>query len=312
MKVVQINTYGGIDTLQINETEKPKASEGQVLVDVVAASLNPFDWKVREGYTKDYIKLEFPAILGGDFSGTIVEVDEKVADFKIGDEVYGQAASYGGGTGAFAGVLAASVNKIALKPKNINFIEAASLPLVGVSSIQALEEHIELQAGQKILIHGGAGGIGSIAVQIAKALGAHVVATSNAQNVEYVKSLGADDVIDYKNENFEDKLSDFDAVFDTVGGEESSKLIKILKRGGTIVSMSGQPSEELAKEHEVTAIGQYTDGSTQKLNRLKELVEAGKVKAQVDKVFSLDEIKEAFTRLEKNHPRGKVVLKIKE
>lgn len=319
MKAVQINSYGGVDVLEIADAPKPSASEGQVLVEVHAASINPFDWKVREGYVKDNIKLEFPATMGGDFAGAIVEVGENVADFEVGDEIFGQAAVFGGGTGAFAEFLAASVGKIANKPKNIDFLQAASLPLVGVSALQALETHIELKEGQKILIHGGAGGIGTIAIQVAKALGAHVATTVSADDVEYARSLGADEVIDYKSQDFEEMLSDFDAVYDTVGGETADKSFKVLKKGlpagrqgGIIVSMVGEPSSELAEKYGVTAIGQNTEGNRERLTRLAELVESGKIKPQIDKVFPLEEAKEAFTHLEKGHPRGKVVLKIKD
>ncbi len=312
MKAVQINSYGGVDVLEVNnDVSKPVAGEGQVLVEVYAASINPFDWKVREGYVKEYIKLQFPATMGGDFAGVVVGLGEKVSDFKVGDEVYGQAAVFAGGTGAFAEVLAASIGKIAKKPKMTNFLEAASLPLVGLSALQALETHIKLKWGQKILIHGGAGGIGTIAIQLAKALGAYVVTTVNGDDVEYVKSLGAGQVINYKNEAFEDVLSDFDAVFDTVGGETTDKSFKVLKKGAILVSMAGAPSSELAQKYGIEVIGQNTDGNSQRLNRLSEFVDGGKVKPQVDKVFSLDEAKEAFSHLEKGHLRGKVVLKVK-
>lgn len=313
MKAVQINSYGGVDVLEVNQdVAKPVAGDGQVLVEVHAASINPFDWNVREGYVKEYIKLDFPAIMGGDFAGVVVEAGEGATGFDIGDKVYGQAALYSGGTGAFAEFATASIGKIALKPKNIDFNQAASLPLVGVSALQAIETHIQLKKDQKILIHGGAGGIGSIAIQLARALGAYVATTVSTRDVEYAKSLGADEVIDFKTQVFEEMLSDFDAVFDTVGGETTDKSFKLLKKGGTLVSMTGVPSSELAQKYEVTAIGQNTEGNRERLTRLSELVESGKIKPQVDKVFSLDEAKEAFTHLETGHPRGKVVLKIRE
>lgn len=312
MKAVQINKYGGIEVLEVvRNVPKPSASKGQVLVAVHAASINPFDWKVREGYVKDFIKLSFPTTVGGDFAGVIVDLGKGASGFKVGDRVYGQAAVFAGGTGAFAQILAASVDKIAKKPKKIDFIEAASLPLVGMSALQALETHIKLKKGAKILIHGGAGGIGSIAIQLAKALGAYVATTVSGADKEFVKDLGADEVIDYKSEDFEEKLSSFDAVFDTVGGEVTDKSFKVLKKGGILVSMAGQPSEDLAKKYGIVAIGQNTEGNTERLNRLAELVDEGKIKPQVDKVFTLDRVKEAFKHLEQGHVRGKVVLKIK-
>lgn len=313
MKAVQIKTYGGIDVLEINDNApEPTPEKDQVLVEVHAASINPFDWKVREGYAKKYIKLEFPTTIGGDFAGVVTGLGENVSDFKIGEAVYGQAAVFGGGTGAFAEVLAANVNKIAPKPKNIDFLQAASLPLVGVSALQALETHIKLKKGQKILIHGGAGGIGTIAIQLAKALGAYVATTVSSDDVEYARGLGADEVIDYKNQNFEEILKDYNAVFDTVGGKTLDKSFLVVKKGGIIVSMAGAPSAALAKKHGVVVIGQNTEGNKERLSRLSELVERGEIKPQVDRVFAIDEAAEAFSRLEKGHPRGKVVLKIKE
>ena len=319
MKAVQISSYGGIEVLSVNENvPEPKAGEGQVLVEVHAASINPFDWKLRQGYAKEYIKLEFPATIGGDFSGKVVGLGENAADFAVGDEVYGQAAVIAGGTGAFAQKLAAPVGKIAKKPQKADFLQAAALPLVGQSALQALETHIALKPKQKILIHGGAGGIGHVAIQLAKALGAYVATTISADDVDFVKEPGADEVLDYKAEKFEEKLSEFDAVFDTVGGEVTDKSFKVLKKslpagrqGGVIVSMAGAPSEHLAKEYGVNAIGQNTQGDRERLERLAELVDSGKIKVHIDGVFSLDEVKEAFSHQEQGHPRGKVVLKIR-
>lgn len=313
MKAVQINSYGSVNVLEVNNNvSKPVAGEGQVLVEVYGASINPFDWKVREGYAKEYIKLQFPATMGGDFAGVVVGLGENAADLKIGDEVFGQAAVFGGGSGAFAEFAVASVGKIAKKPNNIDYIEAASLPLVGVSALQALETHVKLKKGQKILIHGGAGGIGTIAIQLAKTLGAHVATTVSTDDKAYARDLGADEVIDYRTQSFEDILKDCDAVFDTVGGETSDKSFKVLKKDGIIVSMVGAPSVELAKKYGVFAIGQNTEGNSERLSRLSELVASGKIKPQVDRVFPIDEAKEAFSHLEKGHPRGKVVLKIRD
>ncbi len=312
MKAVQINIYGGSDVLEINETApKPSAHKGQVLVEVYAASINPVDWKLRAGYLKDWMPVQFPATQGGDFAGIVLQIGEGVSKFKLGDKLYGSAFVLNGGSGAFGQVAAVNIANSAYKPKSVNFEEAAALPLVGASAIQALEEHIKLQAGQKILIHGGAGGIGSIAIQLAKAMGAYVATTVSPDDKDYVKKLGADEVIDYKNEKFEDLLADYDAVFDTVGGETTSKSFKVLKKGGIIVSMLGQPDPKFAKEHEVTAIGQGTDTNFKHLTRLAELVDSGKIKVTVDKIFSLDQVKEAFDYQEKNSPRGKVVIQCK-
>jgi NADPH:quinone reductase-like Zn-dependent oxidoreductase len=193
----------------------------------------------------------------------------------------------------------------------VNFAEAAALPLVGTSAVQAIEQHIKLQRGQKLLIHGGAGGIGSIAIQLAKSVGAYVATTASADDRVYVQELGTDQVIDYKKEAFEERLKDFDAVFDTVGGDTTEKSFKVLKKGGTLVSMLGQPNSALAQQHGVTAIGQMTHANTDVLRRLAQLVDSGAIKIHVDKVFPLEKAKEAFQLLEEGHARGKVVLEMK-
>ncbi len=312
MKAVQINTYGTNDVLEINENApKPSLKQGQVLVEVYAASINPVDWKIRAGYMKDMMPLNFPATLGGDFAGAVTEVGEEVSEFKVGDEVFGSAIVLNGGSGSFAQFLAANVANIAHKPKTVNFEQAAALPLVGASAVQALEEHIKLQSGQKILIHGGAGGIGHVAIQLAKVLGAHVATTVSANDIEFARSLGADQVIDYKRQNFEEILKNFDAVFDTVGGKITDASFNVLKKNGVIVSMLGQPNEDLAKQHGITAIGQGTNTNSSHLRRVAELVDSRKLKAEIDKIFPLEQVKEAFNYQEKNSPRGKVVLKVK-
>lgn len=312
MKAAQYNRYGGPEVIEINDNAlKPTPGSGQVLVEVHAASLNPFDYKLRLGYMKEMIPLKFPFTIGGDFSGVVMNLGKNVSEFKIGDKVYGQALVLTGASGAIAEFATSNVGNCALKPKNADFIQAASLPLVGASAIQALEEHIKLKRDQKILIHGGAGGIGHISVQLAKYLGAYVATTVSVDDMEFVKNLGADEVIDYKTQKFEEMLHDFDAVFDTVGGETAENSFKVLRKGGIIVSMLGAPNPELAQKQNVTAIGQNTKITSERLNRLTELVDNGDIKVHIDKVFSLNQTREAFEYFEKSHPRGKVVVKIK-
>jgi alcohol dehydrogenase len=312
MKAVQISKYGGYDVLEIiSEVQTPAPANGQILVEVHAASINPFDGNLRQGFMKDNIPLKFPVTMGGDFAGTVVSIGRGVTGVVNGDEIYGTANILSGGTGSFAEYAIANFGNISQKPKSIDYIQAASLPLVGVSSIQALEDYIALQKGQKILIHGGAGGIGSIAIQLAKSIGAYVTTTVGKDSFEYVKKLGADEIIDYKNEKFENILHDFDAVYDTVGGETTNKSFVILKRGGVLVSMMGKPDEKLAEEYKVTVVGQGTKTDANHLKRLAELVDSGKIKPQVNKIFPFDEIQLAFKYQEEGHPHGKVVLQIK-
>ena len=311
MNAAQIISFSGYEGLTINNNApKPVPGPNQVLVEVYAASLNPVDKGIAAGYLKEMVHL--PATLGGDFSGVVVQVGEAVSDFKKGAMVYGQAIILNGSSGSLAQFAAANAGNTAYQPKQLTFTEAASLPLAGVSALQALEEHIKLKTGQKILIHGGAGGIGSIAVQIAKSLGAFVAATASAKDKDYVKSLGADKAIDFRSENFEDILKDYDAVLDTVSGEATNKSLKVLKKGGVIVSLLAPADPKLAEKYHVTAIGQMTNTNTKNLNRLTELVNTGKIKPQVDKVFPLNQTLEAFQHLSTGHPRGKVVIKIKD
>ncbi|MBI4080921.1 MAG: NADP-dependent oxidoreductase [Candidatus Levybacteria bacterium] len=313
MKAAQYNTYGDSSVIEINSNApQPVLKEGQVLVAVHAASINPFDYKLRFGYMKDGIPLSFPVTLGGDFSGIVTDVAKSVTEVQIGDAVYGQALIVNGGSGSLAEYAAANTKNISQKPKKVTFLEAASLPLVGVSAVQALEEHIKLYSGQRIVIHGGAGGIGSIAIQLAKHLGAYVITTVGTADVDFAKHLGADEVIDYKTQKFEEIVENVDAVFDTVGGETTNKSFAVLKKGGVLVSMAGQPDPDLAKQHGVTALTQSTGTIAGRLNRLAELVDQGVIKPQIDKVFPLDQAAQAFDYLEKGHPKGKVVVKIKE
>ena len=309
MKAAQINKHGGNEVVEINKNApKPTASRGQILVEVYAAGVNPVDWKIREGY----IPLKFPVILGGDFSGVVADVGEGVSGFKKGLEVYGYASVLGGGSGSFAEFVSADVKAMALKPKNISHVEASAFPLTGVSAWQALVDHIGLSRGKKILIHGGAGGIGSIAIQLAKHLGAYVATTVSSKDMQYIKELGADEAIDYKNQSFEDMLNDYDAVYDTVGGETYVKSFKVLRKGGVIVSMLEQPPSDLIKQYGVNAIGQLTQVNSERLSKLAELVDKRVIKVHVDKTFPLEQAGEALAYIQNGHPRGKVVLKMKK
>jgi alcohol dehydrogenase len=251
VKSAQINRYGGSEVIEINQnTSEPTLSSGKVLVSINSAGVNPADWKIREGAFQQMIDLQFPFTLGMDFSGVIKQVGEGVSsDFKQGDEVYGQAGVINGGSGAFSEMALAKTESIANKPKRLSHVEAAALPLVGVSAWLALIENIGSSKGQRILIHGGAGGIGSIAIQLAKYLGAFVATTVSANDKVFVQELGADHVIDYMRQNFEDLLHDYDSVFDTVGGETYKRSFKVLKKGGIIISMLDQPNSELMNQY---------------------------------------------------------------
>jgi alcohol dehydrogenase len=311
MKSAQINKYGSSEVIEINQsTSEPTVSSGKVLVIIKAAGVNPVDWKIREGGMQQLISLQFPSTLGIDFSGVIKQVGEGVSpsDFKQGDEVYGQAGVINGGSGAFAEMALANTESIANKPKRLSHAEAAGLPLVGVSAWQALVENIGLSKGQKILIHGGAGGIGSIAIQLAKYLGADVATTVSINDKQFVQELGADQVIDYKTQTFEDLLHDYDAVFDTVGDETYRRSFKVIKKGGIIVSMLDQPDSELMNQYGVKAIFQFTQADRERLTKLAQWVDENNIRVNVEKTFLLDEAGDALDYQKDVHPRGKVVL----
>ena len=308
MRAAQISEYGHADKVQVAEIDRPLAGEGQVLVRVQASSLNPFDTMVREGYVKDMIK-SLPITLGGDIAGVIEEIGEGVENVKIGDVVYGQANVVAGNSGALAEYAATKAEQVAVAPKNLEITDAASLPLVGVSALQALTDHLGLRSNEKIFIHGGGGGIGSVAIQIAKHLGAYVATTATGDDIAYVTDLGADEVIDYKSSDFSQNLHDYDAVFDTVGGDEFGKSLGILKTGGTAVSMAADADEAKVKELGVTAIHQFTKVTSKKLTELTKLVEDGVVTTRVGKIFNLDDIQTAFEARESG-TKGKIVISL--
>jgi len=313
MKSAQINRYGRSEVIEINQnTPLLNLSSEKILVDVKAAGVNPIDWKIREGYMKQMISLQFPSTLGMDFSGIIKEVSKDISteEYKQGDEVYGQASVTNGGTGAFAEIALTNTDNVALKPKSLNYAEAAALPLVGVSAWQALVENMELSKDQKILIHGGAGGIGSIAIPLAKNLDAYVATTASSDDKEFVQNLGADEVIDYKSQDFEELVHDYDAVYDIVGGQTYTKSFKVLKKGGIIVSMLEQPNSDLMEKFGVKAIFQLTQVNKDRLTQLAKWIDKNNIKIHVDKTFSLDETAKALDYVKDVHPRGKVIIKI--
>ncbi len=311
MKAAQLVNYGGRNSVSINNTtQKPSPDEGEVLVKVRAASVNPFDWKVREGLMKDFIDLQLPATLGGDVSGVVAEIGANVSNFEIGQEVFGMA-NAAGGKGSFAEFTPVNANQLVEKPKTIDFFEAAALPLAAVSAYQAIFDYMKLHSGQKILIHGGAGGIGTIGIQLASELGAKVATTVNAADKDYVKGLGAESVIDYTDKDFSELLHDYDAVFDTIGGETNTNSYKVLKNGGVLVSMVSPINKALANQKNIQYVQQFSQINVERLSKISELVDSGKLKIKIDKIFTLDKAAEAIEHLKTNHPRGKIVIRVK-
>ncbi|MBJ9424568.1 NADP-dependent oxidoreductase [Acinetobacter seifertii] len=330
MKAAYINRYGKIDDVQINEQPKPSLTENSVLVKVHAASINPLDLRVLEGEFKAILPVSFPFILGNDFAGTVVEVGSKVSQFKVGDEVYAKTDL----NGAFAEYTVVQEPSLALKAQNISMEQAAALPLVSLTSWQALVEIAKVKAGQKVLIHAGSGGVGSIAIQLAKSLGATVATTTSGKNSGWVKELGADIIIDYKTMDFEQELKDYDVVLDTQGGKTLEKSLNVLKRGGRLISISGPPDRAFAeainpnwflkcvipmlswsirhkaKKRGITYTFLFMQPNGQQLSKITELVEAGKIKPVVDQTYGFVQIKEALQYVNAGRSKGKVVLNI--
>lgn len=310
MKAIQIEKYGGVEVSKLNlDAPVPSVSNGKVLVKVVASSANPIDWKVREGIFKPSTEA-FPITLGGDFSGIVEEVGEGVEGYKKGDKVYGHGSILAGGSGSYAEFVLVPVGGIAMVPEGLDNFEAAGLPLVGVSAVIALVEHMSIKAGQRLLVHGAAGGIGSLAVQIAKSIGAFVVGTASESDIDFVKELGADEVIDYKKTDFVSVVNNMDAVFDTVGGETYVKSFLVTKPGGIIVSMLEQPNAELMEKYNVRAVAQFSQVTSERLNKLNEFVEIAKVRVVIDREFKLEDGGEALEYLKTGHHKGKVIIKV--
>lgn len=309
MKAAQINTYGDASVITLKDVDMPEATADTVVIEVHAASINPFDSKLRSGAMKDFIPLTFPFTLGGDIAGVVTQVGNNVSSFAVGDKVYGQAIAISGGSGAFAEYALAPTKSIAKMPNNLNFEEAASLPLAGVSALQALVDHIQLQSGQKILITGGSGGIGIVAIQIAKHLGAHVTTTVNAQDISFAKALGADEALDYKTTNLDSLPQDFDAVLNTAM-TDTSPLSTLLKPGGHLVSLLGVDGAT-ASSSTITATPQMTSVTAAALESLGQLVGSGVVTPHIGRSFPLSQTAEAFQFKETQHTVGKVVVTIR-
>jgi alcohol dehydrogenase len=331
MKAYVIERYGKVP-LKLAEMPVPDIGEHDILAKIHAASVNPIDFKIRDGKTKILLKYKMPLILGNDFAGTVTQTGSKVTRFKAGDEIYSRVPKNRIGT--FAEYIGVHEDAVAQKPKNLSFEEAASIPLVGLTAYQALHDVLHLEKGQKILIQAGSGGVGSFAIQLAKEMGAYVATTAGDAGKNLVKSLGADTVIDYKTEKFEEILSDYDAVFDTIGGEILEKAFRIVKSGGKIVSIAGLPNAKFGKEYGVGAIKtflfwlitrriaklekqhnatyayMFMSSSGEQLQLIGELIEKGKIRPVIDRTFPFDKVQNAIEYSESGRANGKIIIKI--
>ena len=317
MKAIRIHEFGGPEVMKLEETERPVPAADEILVKVYASGVNPADWVIRNG-GNDFLRsmLKLPMTLGWDAAGVVEEMGEEVTSFKKGDAVYG--IPNFPGDGSYAEYCVAKANQFAIKPKSISFNEAAGVPLAGLTAWTALFHFGKLAAGQRILIHGASGGVGSLAVQFAKAKGAHVIAVASTQNLDYLKQLGADEVIDYKTQQFEDLLHDIDVVFDASplrDNQERLKSVKVLKESGILISVnvdfpfSDEIKEALAKKN---ATGELVANQPRHdwLQQMAQLIDEGKVKVVISKVYPMEQVAEAHRESETWHVRGKLILEV--
>lgn len=305
VRKMRIHRFGAADVLQPDNVEFSLPDASQVLVAVRAASINPVDFKIRNGKYPAVKEDRLPYTLGRDVSGVVEQCGAQADLFKVGDEVFGMVGICGGG---YAEKVILDQKAIAHRPPGIDHPHAAAIPLAGQTAWQGLFRHGELKAGQSVLIHGGSGGVGHFAIQLAKAKGAHVLTTVSTENVEFAKSLGADVVIDYKTQRFEDHASDLDMVLDLIDGETRERSWKLLKRGGTLVTTLSAPAQDRARELGVRALRYTVEADGGELTELADLVAAGKVKPRVSAAYPLEEAPRALSALERGHSVGKIVL----
>ncbi|HLX93092.1 MAG TPA: NADP-dependent oxidoreductase [Puia sp.] len=308
MKAIQIHEFGGPEVLKYEEAPRPTPAPDEILIKVYATGVNPVDWKIREGVRKEPATTRFPLIPGWDVSGVVEETGPGVENFKKGDEVYSRPDISKNGT--YAEYVAVKADQVGRKPRSIDHVNAAGVPLAGLTAWQGLFDHGKLRAGEKVLILGASGGVGSFAVQFAKWKGAYVIATSSERNVDFLKKLGADEVLDYKKENFEEKLHDIDLVFDTVGAQTQARSIQVLKKGGRLITTVKPENEREAKDKNIRQEGYMTQSLPSELDEIANLIDSGKIKPVVSKVFQLDQAAEAQELSKEGHVRGKIVLRV--
>lgn len=307
MKAVRIGTFGGPDVLSIEDLPIPEPREDEFLVKIHAASVNPVDYKIREGKYPAVKGDKLPYVLGRDISGVVAACGAKAANSKKGDAIY---AMLGIDRGGYAEYVIVKPAEAARKPASLDHIAATAVPLAGLTAWQGLFRHGQLTSGQRVLIHGGAGGVGHFAIQFAKAKGAIVITTAGANHLDFVRSIGADETIDYKTQRFEDVVRDVDLVYDLMGGETQERSFQVLRKGGTLVSTLNEPDQEKARAQGVRAMRYTVSESGADLDEISQLIDSGKVKPKVSKTFSLAQAAEAQTSIAEGHTEGKVVLTI--
>jgi NADPH:quinone reductase-like Zn-dependent oxidoreductase len=333
MKAFIVDRYGKKDGIRIGEMPDPELRDDDVLVQVHAAGVNLLDSKIRNGEFKLLLPYRLPLILGNDVAGVVVRVGSRVRRFKPGDQVYARPQQ--DRIGSFAELISMNEDAVAIMPRKLTMEEAASIPLVGLTVWQALIERANLKKGQKVLIHAGSGGVGTFAIQLAKHLGAIVATTTSAANLDLVKSLGADTAIDYKTTDFEKVLSDYDVVLNSLGTETLNKSLQVLKPGGKLISISGPPDPDFAKDmgaswilrqvmrllsyrirkkakrHHVSYSFLFMKADGDQLRAITSLIDSGIIRPVVDRVFPFESTKEAMAYVEHGRAKGKVIVKVR-
>jgi len=307
MQAIRLHAFGGPEVLRPEQVAFPEAQDDEVVVRVLAASVNPVDYKTRSGQYPAVKQDQLPVVLGRDICGVVENCGTRAHTLRKGDPIY---AMLGRDRGGYAEYVVVKATEGPAPPHNLDPVAAAAVPLAGLTAWQGLFDHGGLQPGQRVLIHGGAGGVGHFAIQFAKACGAFVATTAAGKDLDFVRGLGADQAIDYKAERFEAVVQDIDLVFDLISGETRARSWAVLKSGGILVSTLGPPDEDQARQHSARGAGYMAQPNAAQLQEITRLVEAGKVRPTVERVFPLAEAAEAHRFLESSHPRGKVVLRV--
>jgi alcohol dehydrogenase len=330
VRAIAQDRYGGVDVLALRELPEPRCAPNELVVEVRAAALNPSDWNIRQGRARALVTYRFPLVLGSDFSGRVCEVGAAVSEWQVGDEVFGVADSRH--LGAFAERIAVEAQLVARKPAELTDVEAAALPVVAQTAMRGLFEELRIERGERVMILGASGGVGSVAVQLARSAGARVIATAGTRNRERVAALGAELVLDYRDRERFAKAPRVDAIFDTVGAPERIRAFRALRPGGRLVSIAGIPTAAAGAQHGVGVAGRalfellslrervaalrrhasygyfFVAANGERMRRVAAACSAQNLRAPIDRVFPIAEFREAFARLERGHPNGKVVL----
>jgi NADPH:quinone reductase-like Zn-dependent oxidoreductase len=304
MKAIRIHSYGASEQMKLEETPRPTIRGNEALVKIRAAGVNPVDWKIREGYLKEVYRTSFPLTLGQDFAGDVVELGKEVRDFKTGDKVFGFA------SGTYAEYATIPVKDLARMPITTDYATAASLPTAGLTAYQLIFDVVKADKDARILIHGGAGGVGSFAVQLAKSKGARVFATASAQDGPYLKNLGVEEIVDYRSERFEQKLRDLDAVVDLIGGDTLARSYQILKSGGVLVSTVAAPDPAELAKRQLRGQQFLMKRNAAQLADLANMVDLGVVKPKLSQVLPLSDAPKAHDLSQKGKSKGKIVLQV--